>query len=196
MQNKFGLQTSEYSLFFDRLAKLYAGMDSEYKKAADYYSFHCTGCKDNCCLTRFYHHTFLEYFYILKGCESLDPETKTDVVEKASELCRKSDDADEKGMKMRIMCPLNFSGMCVLYDYRPMICRLHGIPHELHMPGRDVFYGSGCEFFTDQSEGKNYFKFDRTPFYFEMSRLETELKRSAGIIRKMKMTVAQMLLPD
>ena len=194
MPDKLGFQASEYLPFFDRLAKLYADMNRAYKNAADYYGFHCTGCKDNCCLTRFYHHTYLEYFYLLRGCESLDPEIKTDIIKKASDLCGKMADADNKGIKLRLMCPLNFNDLCLLYDYRPMICRLHGIPHELHRHDQNVFYGQGCELFTGQSEGKTYFKFDRTPFYLEMSRLETELKQSAGIAQKMKMTVAQMLL--
>ncbi len=42
-------------------------MDLKYKEAADYYGFDCTGCEDNCCFTRFFHHTLLEYLYIMEG---------------------------------------------------------------------------------------------------------------------------------
>ena len=67
--------------FMDRLETVYAAMDRKYEEAATYYGFHCTGCKDNCCRTRFYHHTLLEYLHLMKGYDSLDPDTVWNVVE-------------------------------------------------------------------------------------------------------------------
>ena len=185
-----------HSPLLDRLKAIYAKMDQQYAEAAAHYGFHCSGCVDNCCLTRFYHHTFLEYFYVSKGYETLDPENQAAVAQRASEVCAKTAEADEKGEKVRLMCPLNACGLCLLYDYRPMICRLHGISHELHRPGQGIIHSPGCEAFTEQSEGKGYFKFDRTPFYLEMAGLERELKQTVGIMQKLKMTIAQMLLAD
>ncbi|MDM8524217.1 hypothetical protein QUF80_12675 [Desulfococcaceae bacterium HSG8] len=180
----------------DKLKALYAVMDQKYQEAAEYYSFHCRGCEDNCCLTRFYHHTFLEYIYLLNGFDKLDPGKQAEVKQRASEVCRKTAQANEKGTTVRIMCPLNSDGLCILYHQRPMICRLHGISHEFRKPGGDAVYGPGCEAFTKQAEGRDYFKFDRTPLYIEMSRLEAELKETLGIDRKLKMTVAEMLTYD
>jgi hypothetical protein len=74
-----------------------------------------------------------------------------------------------------------------------MICRLHGIPHELARPGRGVLHAPGCDTFTRTCDVEKRFKFDRTPFYVEMAALEKELKQSAGRLRKIKMTVAQMI---
>jgi len=187
------LKTDKLSYFLDQLKLIYAEMDQKYKVAADYYDFHCRGCEDNCCLTRFYHHTYLEYFYILKGYSDLLSEKKITVKERATDVCKKTADLDEKNQKVRLICPLNDNGLCILYDYRPMICRLHGISHELHRPDGQIIYGPGCEAFTKLSEGKGYFKFDRTPFYLKMANLERDLKKELGITQKIKMTIAEMI---
>lgn len=185
---------NKYSHFLDMLKVIYEAMDRKYKEAADYYGFHCQGCHDNCCLTRFYHYTFLEYLYILKGYSTLGPDRQIETKNRALEVCRKTDEADERGMAVRFMCPLNFDGLCILYDYRPMICRLHGIPHELQMAGQNVIHSPGCDAFAEQNIEKSYFKFDRTPFYIKMAELENELKKAANIKQKIKMTVAEMLM--
>ena len=62
--------------FIERLKTLYADMDAAYQAAADHYGFHCDGCLDNCCLTRFYHHTHLEYLILRQGFLSLPREAR------------------------------------------------------------------------------------------------------------------------
>ena len=179
--------------FLNRLKTIYAAMDSKYHEAADYYGFKCTGCEDNCCLTRFYHHTLLEYSYILKGFATLDKEKQTQIKQRAAKVCRKTALADEKGEAVRLMCPLNFDGLCLLYAFRPMICRLFGIAHELQQPGMGIIRLPGGEACSKQILDKSYFKFDRTPFFIEMAMLEKEFKHAVGVNQKFKMTVAQML---
>jgi hypothetical protein len=49
----------------------YADMDRAYAEVADRYGFHCNGCADSCCLTRFYHHTLLEYLYLAEWVRGL-----------------------------------------------------------------------------------------------------------------------------
>jgi len=188
------LENDKLSYFFSQLKLIYTDMDRTYKVAGDYYGFHCRGCEDNCCLTRFYHYTFLEYYYILKGWDELLPEKQREIKEKASEVCKKTAELNEKNQTVRLMCPLNDKGLCLVYDYRPMICRLHGISHELHRLDGQVILGPGCESFTKLSEGKRYFRFDRTPFYVKMANLENDLKKELGITHKIKMTVAEMIV--
>jgi hypothetical protein len=82
-----------------------------------------------------------------------------------------------------------------------MICRLHGIPHELHGPGGRVIRNPGCDEFFDQcreSGRTDYIQFDRTPFYRQMAMLEKELRQKTGYVDKIKLTIAQMLvtIPD
>jgi len=182
-----------YAPFLELLKLIYSAMDKKYQEAADYYNFHCTGCKDSCCLTRFYHHTLLEYLYIMEGYHILVNEKKVEMKHKALEIYHKTREADEKGAPVRSMCPFNVNDLCLIYMYRPMICRLHGIPHVLQRPGQGLLYADGCEVFTAQCQGKERFKFDRTPFYIEMAELEKELRQAVGMTQKIKMTVAQML---
>lgn len=182
--------------FLKQLRAIYASMDLRYSKASAYYGFNCTGCEENCCMTRFYHHTILEYIYILEEFHNLDPDKQTEIRARALVVRRKTVEADRKVKPIRQMCPLNSGGKCILYSSRPMICRLHGIPHELHNPRREITYGQGCEVFLKQLGEKDYYRFDRTPFYIKMAALEKDLKQAAGITTKVKMTVADMLIPD
>ena len=85
----------------------------------------------------------------------------------------------------------------MLYAFRPMICRLHGIPHELHRPGGNVIKNPGCNAFFDQcrkSGTSAYIRFDRTPFYRQMAILEKDLRQATGYTDKIKLTIAQMLV--
>ena len=181
-------------VFSDRLQNIFAEMDRKYGIAAEYYGFQCQGCQENCCRTRFYHHTYLEYLSIRRGFGNLDPLRQSAIRLKAEEVCRPTELADNKGLPVRPMCPLNHDGLCALYEQRPMICRLHGIPHELQKPGRPVIHGPGCGDFDERCSDKSYFKFDRTPFYFAMAGLENEFKQAAGLTGRIKMTIAEMIL--
>jgi len=188
------VQHHTYAPFVKRLKTIFASMDSKYKEAADYYGFNCTGCEESCCLTRFYHHTLLEYFYLHEGFKTLDQEQQNQIKHKAAEVCRQTDLADEKDQPVRLMCPLNCDGRCVLYSYRPMICRLFGIPHELQQPGTEVAHRPGCGVFSEHCLDKGYFKFNRTPFFIEMAKMEMELKQTVEITQKIKLTVADMVI--
>ncbi|MEE4355971.1 MAG: YkgJ family cysteine cluster protein [Desulfococcaceae bacterium] len=184
----------ESAPFLAELENIYADMDAVYDRVAQQYAFHCSGCEENCCLTRFYHHTWAEYFYLRQGFSSLPPDMRKSLKKKAAEVLKKTQKAEEKGLPPRIMCPLNAENLCTLYRFRPMICRLHGMAHELHPPGRNTVYGPGCEAFTKQTEGKNYIPFDRTPFYIRLAKLESDLKQAIEIKEKIKMTVAEMII--
>ena len=188
------IHDEKLTLYFDRLRAIFADMDRKYRNAADQYGFQCRGCEDNCCLTRFYHHTFLEYLYILKGFDALESSLRYAIRAKAISVCRQTKTADDKGLPVHLMCPLNKDGMCILYHFRPMICRLHGIPYELHKPGQPVLQGPGCGEFDTLCSDKTYFEFDRTRFYFEMAGLENEFKRAAGLTGRIKLTIAEMLV--
>jgi Fe-S-cluster containining protein len=188
------LEDSRLTAFFDRLHCIFAAMDRQYGEAANHYGFHCNGCEDNCCRTRFYHHTYLEYLYIHAGLNKLDHQKQGEIQSRAAVVCRQTAKADEKAMPVRLMCPLNSAGLCTLYAYRPMICRLHGISHQLRKPGQNVIRGPGCGMFDLRCSDKGYLKFDRTPFYFEMAKLESELKQAVDLSGRFKMTIAEMIV--
>lgn len=190
------IRSSEEKLatFMERIEALYKKMDGKYNRAADFYGFCCGGCEDNCCFTRFYHHTFVEYLYILTAFEMLGDGNRAEIRERALLVCKQTAELDKSGLPVRLLCPLNYQGLCALYAYRPMICRLHGIPHELFIPGREKTVGPGCAEFISRCGEKAYISFDRTPFYAEMAGLEKEFKSDFGISEKIKLTVAGMLV--
>jgi len=180
--------------FFDRLRDIFADMDRQYAEAAKHYGFHCNGCEDNCCRTRFFHHTYLEIFYIHAGLNALDLARRQEIQSRAAWVCRETAKAHQKERPVRLMCPLNSDGHCTLYAYRPMICRLHGISHELRKPGQNAIRGSGCGMFDLRCSNQNYRKFDRTPFYFAMAKVEGEFKQAVGLSGRIKMTIAEMIM--
>jgi Fe-S-cluster containining protein len=186
-----------YLPLLDQLEALFGEMDRAYAEVADRYGFQCNGCADNCCLTRFHHHTLLEYLYLAEWVRALDPDRRRSLLKQARTVAARMDAADRQGEPLRIMCPLNQEGRCMAYDCRPMICRLHGIPHELHRPGGPVVNNPGCDAFFDQcrdSGATAYIRFDRTPFYRQMAMLEKALRRETGYAHKIKFTIAQMLV--
>ncbi len=188
----------ELKPFLKKLENLFLSMNEKYDEAASYYDFHCHGCDDNCCMTLFHHHTYLEFFYLKKGIDSLSPELKKLVYDRAAKICRETKESEQKADPARTMCPANVEGRCVVYNHRPMICRLHGIPSQWGFPSgtgvsRTVI-SSGCEEFTRQCKKKDYYKFDRTPFYNQMARLERELKDYFGLNQKIKKTVAGIIV--
>jgi len=191
--DKVCLKKIDFLPFQLRLDELFILMDKKYKGAADYYVFNCKGCKDNCCLTRFYHHTLLEYIYIQKGFDTLDKEQQIEAKKRADASVGLMFEAEKNNTPFRVMCPLNIDGMCMLYDYRPMICRLHGIPHELYTYHKGIIKSPGCDTFIKKTKVKGYYKFDRTPFYTGLAELEKDIRVLSGIKSRVKMTIAQML---
>lgn len=185
-----------YLPLLSRLGSLFQEMDRAYAAAADRYGFICNGCADNCCLTRFYHHTLVEYLYLVEGLRTIKSDLRQEVRQRSLTVCTAMADADRQGASLRIMCPLNRDGRCVLYSHRPMICRLHGIAHELHRPTGQVIEHPGCDAFSEQCRQSGiaaYIPFDRTPFYRQMALLEKDLRLSTGYAGKIKLTIAQML---
>lgn len=180
--------------FQKRLEALYADMDKAYEASAAAYGFSCTGCKDNCCLTRFHHHTLAEFAYLEKGFGTMAQADRQAAACRAGEVLARYEAAETDGAPPRAMCPLNGNQRCLLYRYRPMICRMHGIPHVLRAPGRQPAFGTGCAAFTERCRGRRNDVFDRTPFYRQMAALENEIRSAVGFAGKIKMTIAEMVL--
>ena len=175
------------------LVEIFGDMDHAYNRVADQLGFVCSGCEENCCRSRFYHYTYLEYLYLLEGVNRLEPARRLSVRESAATV-RQQDLLHPNGVHSRPLCPLNLEGRCSLYPYRPMICRLHGIPHRLLRPGQDPLCGPGCDAFEKEHCNPNDVRLDRTPFYRQLAGLERKLKQDAGIRLKLKLTIAEMII--
>jgi Fe-S-cluster containining protein len=184
--------------FLDRLRALFAEMDAAYTRAAAAAGFDCRGCGESCCRSRFHHHTALEVVFLREGFGSLPPGEREEVLAVArSVAAAQAAPAAEEAASPRPMCPLNTEGRCRLYSHRPMICRLHGVEHELHPPGRPVIIGAGCrEFERCRGTARPGERFDRTPFYARLAALESEFREAEGLRRRIKLTIAEMLLAE
>jgi hypothetical protein len=183
----------DYARYFERLRQIFTAMDANYNDVAARYDFTCHQCPDNCCRTRFYNHTYLEFFYLLAGIRELPEDRRQEIGRKAREVCREIIADEARGRVPRHMCPLNVAGRCGLHGHRLMICRLHGIPHEIRYPDGRVARGEGCAVFSSRFQDRDYIPFDRTPFYQEMSSLEKAFRKATGLDKKIKMTIAQMI---
>ncbi|MFH0997068.1 MAG: hypothetical protein V1844_16470 [Pseudomonadota bacterium] len=184
-------QAVKYEPYLDRLTAIFRKMDERYDETADKYGFVCSGCEDSCCQTRFYHHTLIEYFYLKSGLESLSSADRGMIHSRALNVNSKGGTVSAPAPG--VICPLNKDGRCRLYAHRPMICRLHGLPHELNHPVKGKAKGPGCHEFIIQCGEKSYIPFDRTPLYRELADLEKSFRQETGLCAKMKMTISEML---
>ena len=178
--------------FFERLRAVYDSMEEAYDEAALHYGFTCEGCTDNCCTQRFFHHTLSEYLYLMEGMKTLDDERRAEVLTLAKVVTDTYPRELEAGEILPLMCPLNFGGLCALYEYRPMICRAHGLPHRFQRPDGKNIEGGGCHRFEAEHLVTVYI--DRTEFYRGLAELERDLRAELGFTGRYKKTTAQMLL--
>ena len=104
-------------------------------------------------------------------------------------------DRDPSGEGYRgLVCVLNEGGLCSLYEFRPMICRLAGIAHTFIRPDGRSISGAGCLIFErDVRPLYPTASIDRTPLYREMAELETETLTLLRRSRPKPCTVAEIL---
>lgn len=183
-----------FASFVPRLQAIFAAMDRAYAEVAEAYRFHCSGCEDNCCRSHFYHHTYLELLYLYYGWTKLEPRQQRTVQSRAADVCRQMAKGTHGRQTPRPMCPLNISGRCELYPYRPMVCRLHGIPHVLQRPDGRKVSGPGCDAFDRQCGSRGDAVLERTAHYAALASLEQEFRHAAGRQDKSKLSVAEMIV--
>lgn len=178
--------------FFGRMEKLYARMTGAYAEMAALYGFDCAGCQDNCCTQRFHHHTLAEFFYLLNGLRKADRALAGEVLRRAREVTEAYREEMPAGRIIPLMCPVNFDGLCSLYEHRPMICRLHGLPHRFRRPDGFTAEGGGCHRF--ELLHKAAARVERTGFYTELASIEKDLRARLGFAGRYRKTTAQMLM--
>jgi hypothetical protein len=179
---------------FDRIAAVYQQMDAAYDAVAGHYGFVCQGCEDNCCRTRFRHHTLMEYAYLQRGFAGLEFGLRREIRTRSGDYLQALQDAEAADKKFRHWCPLNFDGRCRLYTFRPMICRLHGLPHILHHPARGLIQGPGCHIFEQDGQGLRPRPLERTALYQALAGLEQTARQKTGFSAPVGLTVAEMIL--
>jgi hypothetical protein len=182
--------------FARQVAELYQDMEAAYDQTAKAFDFSCSGCPDNCCDSYFLHHTFTEWAYLWHGLKSLDSNQLHDISQRAAEYLVESEAALVQGKRPLIMCPLNRDGLCALYPYRLMICRLHGIPATFTRPDGKKLEFPGCFRCQEIVSADNpVAPLDRTQFFRRLVELELDLlghRRTAA--PRVKLTIAQMIV--
>jgi Fe-S-cluster containining protein len=178
--------------FSGRMRALYAAMDEAYDAVAKHYGFGCEGCEDNCCTQRFHHHTLAEYHYLLEGMKAAEPEPASRILVKAKIVLDSYRKEIEVGEVLPLMCPVNFDGLCGLYGHRPMICRMHGLPHRFRRPDGREERGGGCARFEEKNATD--WTVDRTKEYAELAKIEGEIRKRTLRGGRYRKTTAEMLM--
>jgi hypothetical protein len=181
---------------FEKLSRLYAEMEESYDQVAGKMGLSCSGCPDNCCNSYFQHHTYIEWAYLWEGIRSHPDEKQQEFMNKAREHVTKSRASLAQGLRPCIMCPLNDNGLCQIYEYRLMICRMHGVPNSFIRPDSKRMSFPGC--FRCQELCSDLEKvpvLERTGFYRDLAALEIAFvgSRSKGL-PKVNLTLAEMLV--
>ncbi len=149
----------DLSPFFERYEKLRSQADSVFEKVKDEYS-DCVNCKIECsdCCHALFDLTLIEALYINHHFnKEISEKRKTELLEIANKTDRtiyklkrkafkalEAGDTEEKILEelasQRVACPLlNKKNCCELYDYRPITCRIYGIPTSI--AGKGHTYG-------------------------------------------------------
>jgi len=178
--------------FLSRIKHIFDTMERSYDEIASHYGFSCKGCTENCCTQRFHHHTLAEYLYLLEGMKKADPELVQTILMRAKVVTDTYWRELEAGEILPLMCPVNTEGRCTLYEYRPMICRMHGLPHRFTKPDATEVRGGGCGRFEEQFTADK--TVDRTWAYTELAHLERELRMKLNYRTRIKKTTAEMLM--
>lgn len=174
--------------YLEKLKTIYDSMDRTYGQAAVFYGFDCRECPDNCCTTYFFHYTIAEYLYLLQGFWNFEESMREKILRGAMDRC-------DPSKRDNYLCPLNLEGQCLLYPYRTMICRLHGLPFEIQRPDGRREQGPGCAQFEEERTHKRlpYQRIERTPFYTALANLEREIRAEIPHFGRFKKTIAEMI---
>lgn len=183
----------------ERLRKIYQAMAEEYDEVARRLAFSCKECPDNCCDSYFLHYTYIEWVYLWQGMRQLPLQRQQEIVDRARRVVRQY--ADELAQERRpvVMCPLNEDGLCVLYPFRLLVCRTHGVPAVMTRPdGRRLTF-PGCFRCQEIVHGRRTEAgaipmVERTPLLRQLAMLENELLHTfRDRCPKIRMTIAEML---
>lgn len=188
---------------FRKLAAIYDKMVAQYGEAADAIGMTCVDCTDNCCLSFFQHHTYVEWAYMWEGLNKLPADQLETIKAKAQEYVDQAQAALSRGERPHWMCPLNIDeaqGLCGLYDHRLMICRMHGVPNLLVKPNGQQVQFPGCyrcQELTEKYEegGKAAPVVNRTSLYKDLVMLEMQFAgRNLRNLPKVDHTIAEMIV--
>ncbi len=165
-----------------RLQDLHCSIDHAYKDIADSLGFTCKDCDGvKCCTVDLNLHTHVEMMLLRCGFQSLDSQTQKEVLARARAVVEAKRINPYGDDYRNAVCALNSRGLCILYEYRPMICRLAGIPHQITRPDGKIMLSGGCTRYKIRIEPDfPDVRLDRTAFYRQMATIEINVIRCKG----------------
>jgi hypothetical protein len=180
-----------------RMEEIYSEMEAAYELVARDLCFSCEGCSDNCCDSYFLHHTYAEWCYLWLGIDELPRQKQKEVLEKAHEYVIAAETALQRNERPQVMCPLNEKGLCMVYKYRLMVCRTHGVPAQITRPDGKTISFPGCFRCQEQvrENGGSSPVVERTAMLTKLAFLEQELlENKRHLYPRVKLTIAEMLV--
>jgi hypothetical protein len=183
------------------LAGLYRDMEQAYDRVAEHMQHTCDGCPDNCCDSYFTHHTYIEWAYLRLGMAELSDEWRREVVLRARSCITSYEQAERQGKRPQIMCPVNEAGRCLLYQYRLMVCRTHGVPAIMTRPDGRVIRFPGCfrcqERIALRSDSGGLPVMERTSLLLRLVELEQRfLHGKRARVPRLAKTIAEMVISE
>ncbi|MDJ0623375.1 MAG: hypothetical protein QNJ17_10440 [Desulfocapsaceae bacterium] len=180
-----------------KIEEIYREMEEAYDRVAVELDFGCTGCPDNCCDSYFLHHTYIEWSYLWQGIDELPRQQQQEIIEKAQAYIISAEQAIQRGERPQVMCPLNESGLCLVYKHRLLVCRTHGVPALITRPDGKILKFPGCFRCQEKVEllAGPFPQVERTPLLTRLAQLENEyLHNKRHLYPRVKLTIAQMLV--
>jgi len=83
-----------------------------------------------CCQAGYYPITNLEYEFLKIGFNTLEKDMQDIIRQRVFAISKESKNFIQNGNNQNNFsyeCPLLFNNLCSLYEYRPLICRIHGL---------------------------------------------------------------------
>ena len=138
----------DLSVYFSDYEALIKKIDEDIKKASKTKSnIKICGLESSGCCLQYFDLKLIEVIYLSNMMNRiLTSDLRTEAIHKAVEVCKKTrdmkarlrekgydPDKDKKALietysREKILCPLSKESRCCLFEYRPIRCRLYGVP--------------------------------------------------------------------
>jgi Fe-S-cluster containining protein len=139
----------DINIYFTKYQEFMQGVDQIFNKMKNDYpqEVRCDqGCTE-CCFALF-DLPLIEALYLNKKFNELEPDLRTRILIEADKADRQTtkikkelhkehqkgvpeQEIIKKASRIKLRCPLLIDNKCVLYDHRPITCRLYGIPMDM-----------------------------------------------------------------
>jgi uncharacterized protein len=191
----------------ERYLDIVAAVDTEFARNRRLHGekIHCgAGCAD-CCFQLF-QITEIEAAYISQGMETLEPQTRDALRSRAREYTEARQKLiTEKGEPeswgslpqsgTRLPCPALHDGVCIIYDFRPLMCHKFGMP--LYNPDKpDQIFACELNFKNGEEIEDGKLIQIQTSIHRAWKELQSDYNQAGGYRDSKPLTVARAILED